>query len=69
MLETGLELLANFPEYTLVVCTSLEATDKGLEKGCLPEGEKIHNTQFFLQPSEHHPRCSDTEVQSFGVSC
>jgi len=54
MLETGVggNVWQIFREYTL-------------EKGCLPEVEKIHNTQFRLPPSECHSRCSDTEVQSF----
>ena len=62
MLGTGSNFWQIFLEYTLVACSSLEATHKGLEKGYLPEGENIHNMQFRLPPSECHSRCSDTEV-------
>ena len=58
-----------FSRDTLVACSSLEVTHKGLGKDCLPEREYTHNTQLFLPPSECHRRCSDTEVRSFGVSC
>jgi len=33
--------------HTLVACSSLEVTHKGLEKDCLPEREKRHNTVPF----------------------
>ena len=49
-------------EQILVACSSHEVTHKGLEKDCFPERENIHNTQFLLPPSEHRPRCFDTEV-------
>ena len=70
MLGTGFEVLANFPRIhssCLLEVVGLRTRD--WKRGCLPEREYTHNTQFFLPPSECHTRCSDTEVHSFGVSC
>ena len=67
--ENGFGTFGKFSIDTLVACSSLEVTDKGLGRDGLPEREYTHTTQFFLPPSECNTRCSDTEVPSFGVSC
>ena len=44
-----------FPEHTLVVCSSPEATHKGLEKDCLPELENStqYTVLYHLQSAFH----------------
>ena len=54
-----------FPRNSLVSCSSLEVTHKGLGKDFCWKEKYTLDTASFSPPSECHTRCSDTEVHSF----
>ena len=45
----GVRTFGKFSRDTLVACSSLEVTHKGLGKDCLSEGEYTHNTQSIFK--------------------
>ena len=56
---TGVRTFGKFSRNTIVACSSLEVTHKGLGND-LCQNEKIHTRHsFLLPPSECHTRCSD----------
>jgi len=65
----GGRTFGKFTRNSLVACSSLEVTYKGLGRIFARGRKHTHKTQFFLPPSECHTRCSETEVHGFGVSC
>jgi len=61
----GVWTFGKFSRNTLVACSSLEVTHKGLGKIFARTRKYTLDTVSFSPPSECHTRCSGTEVHSF----